>query len=114
MAYPPMNIAEEDELFLLEAELPGVSATDLEVVVLGKELTIRGKRAPRAQEDSLTVHRSERQTGSFERSLEFPCALDPEKVEADLKNGVLTIRAHKSSSARPRKIQIASNVSKEV
>jgi HSP20 family protein len=105
-AYPALNLWEDDETLYVEAELPGVNMEDLDITVTGaNELTIKGNRKCPAP-DKVEWHRRERAFGAFERTVELPVSVDPNKVEARLENGVLTIRLGKSAEARPRKILV--------
>jgi HSP20 family protein len=90
-----------------EAELPGVSMEDIEVMVVGNELTIRGQRRPRPA-DNVNFHRRERGTGEFSRTVTLPFDIDQNKVEAILKNGILTVVLPKAETAKPRKIKVRS------
>lgn len=104
-AFPPLNIWEEDEELVVEAELPGLDLADLSIYVTGgNQLTLKGERKPAAAKG--VWHRQERTFGSFSRSLTLPFAVDPDKVEARLENGVLHLRLTKHESARPRKIAV--------
>lgn len=104
--FPALNVWEENETLIVEAELPGLNLSDLEIFVTGQnQLTIKGERkAPEVGKN--TVHRQERGHGSFVRALTLPFAVDDSKVEARFENGVLTIRLPKHEAARPRKINI--------
>jgi len=106
-AFPALNVWETDDNLFVEAELPGSKMEDIEVFVEGGELTLRGQRKP-AEDERATFHRRERGVGSFSRVLRLPIDIDVERVEANLQNGVLTIRLPKAPSARPRKIEIRS------
>jgi len=78
---------------------------DVEVLVNGDELTIKGQRkAAEAKEQSF--HRQERVIGNFSRTVTLPFDVDAEKVQATLKDGVLRITLPKAASARPRKIEV--------
>jgi HSP20 family protein len=104
--FPLLNLWEEDDAFLLEAELPGLDLKDLEIYVTGhNQLTIKGERKAPAPEKSV-LHRQERGFGAFTRSLTLPTAVDAAKVEARLDNGILRIRLPKSETAKPRKIEV--------
>lgn len=103
--FPQVNVSESEDAFTVDAELPGVAPSDLEIVVLGEKLTIKGERKVQAPEGTRMLRR-ERNLGSFTRVLQFPVELEADKVEAQLKNGVLTIKLTKSPAARPRKIEI--------
>lgn len=104
--FPAVNVWEEGEAVLVEAELPGLSLSDLEIFVTGgNQLTIKGERKPLTA-DKMVWHRQERSTGEFSRTLTLPYPVDPEKVEAKFENGVLAVRLAKHESARPRKIHV--------
>ena len=104
--FPPLNVWENADHVYVEAELPGVELKDLEIHVTGgNELTLKGERRPVAPEGGVW-HRQERAFGAFTRTLTLPFAVDPDKVEARLENGVLTIQLAKHESAKPRKIAV--------
>lgn len=103
--FPPLNIWENDECLFAEAELPGLKMEDIEVEVLGDELTIKG-RFPRPEARDETFHRRERACGEFARTVRLPVEIDADKVEASLRDGILTITLPKSAAARPRKIEV--------
>lgn len=103
--FPAVNVWEDEEKLYAEAEVPGLRMEDLEILVQGNELTLKGERKFREQE-GVAFHRRERGTGSFCGVVALPVAVDVEKVEAVLENGVLTVRLPKATSARPRKIEV--------
>jgi len=103
--YPALNVWEDEGSYTAEAELPGFRLEDVEVNVRGSELSISGERKPEEKE-GMTWHRRERGFGKFHRALEFPLPVDAEKVQASLKNGVLTVTLPKAEAAKPRKIQV--------
>jgi|YNPNPStandDraft_1061719.scaffolds.fasta_scaffold151672_1 HSP20 family protein len=103
--YPALNIWDDGDAFCVEAELPGVRQEDIEVYAVGNELTIKGRRVE-PEGSQRTYHRQERGTGEFARVVTLPAEVDAEKVEANLKDGVLTLRLPKAESARPRKIVV--------
>jgi HSP20 family protein len=105
--YPPVNLYETDEAFLLTAELPGVAPEEIEVTLEASTVTLQGERKidyPGAEQTSL--HRRERQAGSFRRAFELPAEIEADKVEAVHKNGVLMLRLPKSPAHQPRRISI--------
>jgi HSP20 family protein len=105
-AFPPMNVWEEGEEVFLEAELPGLDLKDLEIYVTGgNQLTLKGERK-QARSEKGVWHRQERGFGQFTRTLTLPFAVDADKVEARLENGVLRLKLAKHESARPRKIEV--------
>lgn len=104
--YPALNVWEDADKCFVEAELPGVELSDLEILVTGgNQLTLKGERKPLPQEQGVW-HRQERTFGAFSRSLTLPFHVDPDKVEAKLDNGVLLVTLAKHESARPRRIAV--------
>ena len=104
--FPALNVWEEGEHVLVEAEVPGLDLKDLEIYVTGgNQLTLKGQRKPPVTERG-AWHRQERTFGAFSRTLTLPFPVDADKVDARLDNGVLVVRLAKHESARPRKIQV--------
>ncbi|NLG42150.1 MAG: Hsp20/alpha crystallin family protein [Phycisphaerae bacterium] len=106
-AYPLVNICDVGEELHVEAELPGVKKEDLEIFALGNELTIKGRWRPAAG-DGQTRHRQERPSGEFSRVITLPVEVNEDKVAAELKDGVLSVRLPKVEAAKPRKIMLKS------
>lgn len=105
VAYPPINVWEDAQNLYVEAELPGLTLSEVEVEVRGNELTIRGERK-NGKDNGRSYHRRERPSGSFTRALRLPVQVDAGKVEASLKAGVLLIRLPKAEAAKARKIEV--------
>jgi len=107
-AYPALNVWEEADNLIVEAELPGMQPADIEILITGgDQLTLKGERKPQAQAvDKAAVHRQERGFGKFDRTLQLPYMVDAEKVEARFENGVLRIQLTKHEAARSRKITV--------
>jgi HSP20 family protein len=103
----PMNAWETDDAMHVELELPGVKSDQVELSVIGDELSIRVER-PDTPQEGTAYHRRERPVGSFARVLRLPVPVDADRVEAGLRDGVLTVTLPKAASARPRKIQVSS------
>lgn len=106
-AFPALNLWEDDKALYAEAELPGLTMDALEIYVLGEELTIKGNRQATEGEE-VTFHRQERGVGPFSRVLRLPTPVDAEKVEATLRDGVLSIMLPKEQAAVPRRIEVKS------
>ena len=104
-AYPAVNVWEDEQKLYAEAEVPGLRLDDLEILVKGSELTLKGERKLEEQE-GVTYHRRERGTGSFCSVVRLPVDVDVEGVEAHLENGVLTVQLPKAASALPRRIKV--------
>ncbi len=107
MGYPSINVWEDSRNLYAEAEMPGVRMEDIEVSVMGNELTLKGHRQPVEASDA-TVHRRERGCGAFSRVLRLPVDVNAAEVSAQLRDGVLTITLPKAPSALPRKIEVKS------
>jgi HSP20 family protein len=106
-AYPTLNAWEEGDALHLSAELPGLTMSDLEIYVTdNRQLTIKGERKRNIPAKAIP-HREERGFGKFTRVLTLPYAVDAEKVEARLENGVLWLKLAKHESAKPRKIKVS-------
>ena len=104
--YPAVNIWEDEDALYLEAELPGLEKDQLEIFVTGgNQLSLKGERQPPAVEDG-AWHRQERGFGQFSRVVELPDAVESNRVEAEMKEGVLTLRLPKREEAKPRKIEV--------
>jgi HSP20 family protein len=103
--YPALNLWDDGENFHAEAELAGFKIEDIDLAVAGSELRIRGKRETPALKDG-AVHRRERPSGEFSRTIAFPAEIDADRVQASLKDGVLSITLPKAPTAKPRKIKV--------
>jgi len=103
--YPSLNVWEEDDLLYAEAEVAGMKSEELDISVVGNQLTIKGSRTSAAPEGG-TFHRRERSVGEFTRVVTLPVEIDAEKVEANLVDGVLTIKLPKAEAAKPRKVTV--------
>ena len=104
-AHPPVNVFEENGDFVLVAELPGVKKEDLDIQVKGDTVRIHGKKTVEYA-DGASVHRRERVGGAFDRTLTLPAQVDIAKVNADYRDGVLTLRLPRAESEKPRSVTI--------
>jgi HSP20 family protein len=91
---------------VVTAELPGFNPDDVEVSVVQNTLTLRGSRTPEELKQGETYHRRERWNGKFVRTLELPFEVDHDKVEAQFRNGVLSIRLPRAPQNLPKKITV--------
>ena len=105
---PELDATETASEIRITAELPGIAEADVNVDLSGDRLTIRGEKREVREEDEKDFHVSERRYGSFSRTLRVPDSVDPEKVTAAMKDGVLTVVIPKTASAKatPRKIAV--------
>jgi len=102
---PAVNVLDVGDALAVEAEVPGVRMEDLEIFAVGNELTIKGRR-PAFEGRNVVFHRQERGTGEFSRVVTLPVDVDAERVEAVMRDGVLSIRLPKAETAKPRKITV--------
>lgn len=103
---PAVDITENPESILVHAELPGLKADDVKIDVENNVLTLRGERRVTTKKDAGTAHRVERFYGTFSRQFLLPRTVDAEKIEADLSDGVLTVKLPKRSEVKPRQIAV--------
>jgi len=103
---PPVDIYQNgDHELVLKAELPDMTREDIDITVDNGTLTIRGeKKLSEVKEDQF--HRMERRYGTFSRSFSLPQTVDPNKVSAEYKQGVLTVRLPMREEAKPRSIKV--------
>jgi len=101
-----MDLTETDDEIVVTAELPGVSPDDVEVHLNGDVLTVSGEKRSEEKHEQGSRHYTERSYGSFERTITLPTPVDPEKVKAESKNGVVTIKLRKAEDSRSRRIQV--------
>ena len=103
---PVVDIEETPEEFVLKADLPGISAKDVKVSVMGDTLTIRGERKQESDRTEGNLLRCERVYGSFERSFTLGAPVRADQVKATFKDGVLDVRVPKAEEARLREIEV--------
>jgi HSP20 family protein len=104
---PAMDLVEIQDAFVLRADLPGVSESDVNIELDDNVLTISGERKAEHEERKEGYYRVERASGAFQRSLTLPEGVDPEAIEASFDNGVLEVRIPKPEQRKPRKVTIS-------
>ncbi|MEA3411440.1 MAG: Hsp20/alpha crystallin family protein [Pseudomonadota bacterium] len=105
---PAVDIKEEDDAFVLHADLPGVKPDDIEVDMDSGVLCIKGSRSSEVEEKREKYSRVERVSGSFYRRFSLPDTADSEKVSARCSDGVLEVRIPKHEKLQPRRISVTS------
>jgi len=103
---PAVDIVEDENQFVIKAELPEIKKEEVHVTVDNGVLTISGERKFEKEEKNKRYHRVERSYGSFTRSFSLPEGADPGKVRAEFKDGVLQVYVQKSETARPNNIEV--------
>ena len=103
--FPPVNLYESGDSYVLTAELPGLRTEDIDVSIERDRVTLRGERRIDYPQDA-SLHRVERRAGAFRRTVQLPLEVEGEKVEAIYRNGVLTLRIPKAPEHQPRRISV--------
>jgi HSP20 family protein len=107
---PAVDVADKDKAYEITAELPGLDGKNVEVTVANGMLTIKGEKQEKKEENTKGYFFSERHYGSFQRSFRVPDGVDANKIEASLKNGLLTVTLPKTPEAQKpgKKIEVKS------
>jgi HSP20 family protein len=108
---PSVDIFENKDQVVLEAELPGMKPEDVNISIENNVLTIQGERKFEKKEEGDNYHRIERRYGSFTRSFTLPPTVDTENITAEFDNGVLRLTIAKREEAKPRRIEIKASSS---
>jgi HSP20 family protein len=103
---PLVDIVEDDKEYLIKAELTDINREQIKVTVENGVLVISGERKLEKEEKGKKYHRIERAYGSFVRSFDLPDDANAEKVNAEFKDGLLTVHVAKSEAARPKQIEV--------
>ena len=103
---PSVDIYENKDNIVLEAELPGMRPEDVNISIENNVLTIHGERKFEKKDDKDNFHRVERSYGSFTRSFTLPPTVSAENVDAEFDSGILRLTMAKREEAKPRKIEI--------
>jgi len=106
ISIPAMDVSETDGEVQLTVDVPGMKADEINVEVSGRTVQIRGEHKEEKEEKGRTYHRIERRSGSVYRSVELPCAVNEDKVAAEYKDGVLTVKLPKSEEAKSHKVTV--------
>jgi HSP20 family protein len=104
---PSVDIYENKDQIVLEAELPGMAREDFDVSIENNVITVRGERRFEKKDESDSYHRVERSYGSFTRSFTLPQTVSADTASAEYRNGVLRVILPKREEVRARRIEIA-------
>ena len=104
--YPTVDIYDNDENIVITAELPGIDKKDIVIDVKDGVLTLKGERFFNNEVKEEKYYRRERTFGKFERVFRLPAEVDPEKISADYKDGILKIDIPKPEEEKPRQITV--------
>ena len=103
---PKLDISEGRKDITVKAEIPGIEAKDLDISIDGRLLNIRGEKRQEQTEKEETYYRVERSYGCFNRTIELPAEVDPDKVDASYKKGILKIKLRKMKSSETKRIKV--------
>ena len=104
--YPPVNVWQSPSGVILTAEVPGYDADSLDVTVMADTVTIRAKGRNGQLKERESYRRQERPLDAFERTIELPVEVDPQKTEARYEKGVLTLTLSRPEEHKPKKIKM--------
>ena len=104
-SYPPMNIFQKGDDFVAIVELPGVNKNDLQIEAKENTIRIFGNKAIN-YEKVASVHRRERLSGVFDRTLSIPVQINPDSIRAECRDGILSLFIPRAESEKPRIIKI--------
>jgi HSP20 family protein len=105
--FPPLNLYDSGEAYVLTAQLPGVGPEDLDLSITGETLTLKGERKRPEGVSEESYRRQERQFGRWARTVTLPDRVEADKVAASFRNGILTVTLPKSEAAKPRQINVS-------
>lgn len=102
---PEVDVLEEDEGVKILMNVPGIDKKDLEITLADNVLTLKGER--KAKEEKRRIYKDESWTGTFQRTIPLPPTVNPDKVSAELSDGVLRISIPKKPESKPRQIAVS-------
>jgi HSP20 family protein len=103
--FPPVNVFQQGEEILVIVELPGIDKDDLQIQAKENTIRISGKKSINYQE-GVSVHRRERVSGEFDRTLSFPVQIDPDGIKAEYRDGLLALFLPRAATDKPRTIKV--------
>lgn len=104
--FPLLNLTENKNFYYIRAELPGMKAEDLDIQIVDKTLTISGERKIPGEGGRVRYHRREREAGKFTRAIGLPGEIDSGRIEARMRDGLLTVTLPKAEAAKPKQIAV--------
>jgi HSP20 family protein len=105
--FPPVNVYNGPAELVVECEAPGVKREDIDLSITGETLVVKGVKHPACDPESeVRYQRCERGSGEFSRTIVLPEKIDPDRISANLVDGILTVRLPKSEAALPKKIDV--------
>jgi len=105
-AWPAIDVAEKDDAVLVRAEVPGCTPDDIEISVYGNTLTLSGEKKESHEDKRDGYYHLESTYGSFRRDIPMPAEVDPDKIEAVVKDGVLSVTLPKAERSKAVKVKV--------
>ncbi|TLD42002.1 MAG: 17.4 kDa class I heat shock protein 4 [Candidatus Jettenia ecosi] len=106
MLAPAVDLSETTDKIIIKAEVPGVNPNEINIAIQHNTLLIKGEKKEEKEEKGKSFYRMERRYGNFARTIELPTSVDPDKITAEYKNGVLEITMEKKEAAKPKQISV--------
>ena len=106
MLMPPVDVTEKEDKFAVSVELPGLKKDDIKLSLRNNVLTISGSKKRESESKNDRFHRIERSFGTFCRTINLASSVDASKIDADFKDGILTVNLPKVEEAKPKEISI--------
>ncbi len=103
---PHVDLVERDEEVVLRAEVPGVEKKDIDVSITGNSVTIKGQTRHEEKEEKGEYYRCEISRGAFSRTVALPAPVDPDRANANFKDGILEITLPKVEKAKRRTLKL--------
>lgn len=112
VATPTIDVSEDDKSYRIEAELPGVDESDVEVTIRDNRLFLRGEKKSEKEKKDENVRMSERRYGSFERAFQLPDDVNSDKIKAKFSNGILKLKLPKTAKGESKERKISVKIKK--
>lgn len=103
---PSVDLMEDNDTYIVRCDLPGVEKDNLDISVSGNALTIKGEKQDSSEHKDGRYYRRESWSGAFQRTITVPETVDPNAINAEMKNGVLTLTLPKKEDVKPRQISV--------
>jgi len=103
---PAVDLVENENEIILVCDLPGIKKDDLDLSISRNVITIKGEKKNELKKEGRKTFRNETWSGAFQRTISLPETVDPEKVDASMKEGVLTVKVAKREEVKPRQISV--------
>ena len=104
--YPQVDIEEDDNAYVVNMDLPGMTKDDIRISYQEGVLSISGERKNSGENSSVSYHLNERRYGKFERAFRVHSDINADKIQAEFRNGVLRVELPKSDAAKPKQISV--------